>query len=127
MNIILLINFRKKSVVGPTLNISCFTLIPSSGEIYPGGTRQIEIQCYPDEPKEYNEMIFLHVTEPLKEHLHGQNINLHVTGSEPLMNFNMTKDIFKEHFFVQNIEQFHPPIFVSMLQVLLFFRLPERI
>lgn len=79
----------------------------------PGNTVRIDISCHPDELKEYNEMIFLHVTEPLKEHIHGKNITLHVTGSEPLMNFEMPKDIFREQFFVKKIEDFSPPVFVS--------------
>lgn len=88
--------------------------MPSGGEIAPGGTAKIEVQCFPEEAREYNELIFLHVTEPLKEYLHGKNISLHVTGSEPLMNFERTRDIFREQFYVHNIEQFTPPTFVCV-------------
>lgn len=96
------------------MEVPGFILCPSTGEIQPGDTAKIEVVCYPEELKYYNEIIFLHVTEPLKEHLHGKNITLHVTGSEPLINFNKPMDIFREVFFVKSIEFFTPPTFVSI-------------
>lgn len=49
-------------------------------------------------------MIFLHVTEP--QHVHGKNITLHVNGCEPLMNFDDSRSIFHEQFFVEKIQDF---------------------
>lgn len=108
--------FRRKSIQFPKLDVPAFTITPSTGEILPGNTARIEIHCHPEEVKVYNEMIFLHVTEPLKEHLHGKNITLHVTGSEPLLNFEIPRDIFREQFVIQNLEQFTPPTCVSRFQ-----------
>lgn len=105
------------------LEVPGFTITPANSELQPGSSIKLDIQCYPDSLKEYKEVVYLHVSEPLKEFVGGKMLTLHVTSCEPLLNFNFPKEVFNEQFFVQSIDLFNAPISVCLFTGLSFIKL----
>ncbi|XP_074027129.1 hydrocephalus-inducing protein homolog isoform X2 [Leptinotarsa decemlineata] len=100
---------EKKHTSVSKLEAPGFCIVPSSGTVEPNETIQITVESNPQKQKQYEETVVIFVSEPQKEDVNGRRITLHVEGSEPSLNFGDVQKLFKEHFIVEDLEQFKCP------------------
>ncbi|CAH1126274.1 unnamed protein product [Ceutorhynchus assimilis] len=99
---------KKKQIAMSKLEAGSFSISPSSGIVEPNETVTIEVEITPDEVKQYDEKILIHILEI--ENMQKQKVvNLQAVGCEPKINFRDFEKVFAEQYFVKKIEEFIPP------------------
>ncbi|KAJ8920877.1 hypothetical protein NQ315_015670 [Exocentrus adspersus] len=91
------------------LSLECFTIETTVGEVMPNEVSRIEVDCTPQDNREYKTDVKVFVSEPAEKDLRGRNFTLSVTGCEPFLNFDDFKKIFKEQFITDKLENLNLP------------------
>lgn len=100
--------FRKKPK--PTkLNVSCFTIISSTGILEPGETTTIEVTAKPKTVGPVEETILVFISECEPSDRKGIPFILSTKGVVPTYNFSNFKDIFFEQYVVNTMADFNCP------------------